>query len=87
MNVYDFDGTVRFGDSTADFYLWCLRHHPSIALELPRLCVKAVQWRCGKITKLEFKQQMYRFLHHVPDIDKEVEHFWQTASKKICPSF
>lgn len=25
MNVYDFDGTVYAGDSTVDFYFFCLR--------------------------------------------------------------
>lgn len=25
MNVYDFDGTVYRGDSTVDFWLFCLR--------------------------------------------------------------
>ena len=30
MNVYDFDGTVYAGDSTVDFYFFCLRKQPGI---------------------------------------------------------
>ncbi len=30
MNVYDFDGTIYSGDSTIDFYLFCLRKQPEI---------------------------------------------------------
>ena len=26
MNVYDFDQTIYHGDSTVDFYLYCVRH-------------------------------------------------------------
>ena len=26
MNVYDFDGTIYNGDSTIDFYLYCIKH-------------------------------------------------------------
>ena len=28
VNVYDFDGTVYDGESTLDFYLYCVRRHP-----------------------------------------------------------
>ncbi len=83
MNAYDFDGTLRYGDSTADFYLWCLVHHPTILLETPGLAVKALQWRCGRITKLEFKQHMYRFLRHLPDVEGDVQRFWVKAKKKL----
>ncbi len=83
MNVYDFDGTLRYGDTTADFYLWCLVHHPAIFADLPGLAVKAVKWYCGKATKLEFKQHMYRFLRRVPDIDGELQKFWLQARKKM----
>lgn len=34
MNVYDFDKTIYAGDSTIDFYLFCLKRQPAI-LQLP----------------------------------------------------
>ena len=30
MNVYDFDGTIYDGDSSIDFYLFCIKRKPSI---------------------------------------------------------
>ena len=30
MNVYDFDKTIYKGDSTLDFYFFCLRKKPII---------------------------------------------------------
>ena len=38
MNVYDFDGTIYDGDSTLDFWYFCLKKHPQILLYLPYHC-------------------------------------------------
>ena len=35
INVYDFDKTIYNGDSTIDFYLFCLKKKFSIILLLP----------------------------------------------------
>ena len=37
MNVYDFDNTIYKGDSTADFFIFCLRKHPKIVLVFPKI--------------------------------------------------
>ena len=42
IDVYDFDGTIYDGDSTADFVLFCLRRHPGMILGAPRLAVAAL---------------------------------------------
>lgn len=43
MNVYDFDKTIYYGDSTADFYLFCLKRHKKILTLAPSL------WEAFKI--------------------------------------
>ena len=35
IDVYDFDGTLYDGDSTVDFWLYCLRRKPSLLRFLP----------------------------------------------------
>ena len=35
VNIYDFDGTIYDGDSSIDFYLFCLRKNVSIIKFLP----------------------------------------------------
>ena len=30
MNVFDFDGTIYNGDSSKDFFFYCLKHYPKI---------------------------------------------------------
>ena len=42
MNVYDFDNTILRGDSTALFYLYCLRRTPRMLLRLPGLAFGAL---------------------------------------------
>ena len=37
MNVYDFDKTIYYGDSTADFYLFCLKRHKKILTLAPSI--------------------------------------------------
>ena len=37
MNVYDFDKTIYYGDSTADFYLFCLKRHKKIPVSYTHL--------------------------------------------------
>ncbi len=78
MNVYDFDNTIYNGDSTADFYIFCLKRHKRIALLLPSLfSAFAKYYVFKKGTKTQFKETMYGFLKYC-DTDKDVKDFWDT---------
>lgn len=84
MDVYDFDGTLYRGDSTRDFLLWCARRHPRVALTLPRTGAAAVAcFKLHVIDKTRFKGVLYRFLHAVPDIERELELFWRAHEARI----
>ncbi len=83
MNVYDFDRTIYNGDSTVDFYLFCLKRHKKIALLFPSLVTAYVNYYIFKKgTKTQFKEKMYRFLAYC-DIDKDIKDFWEIYSKKL----
>ena len=83
MNVYDFDGTIYDGDSTADFYFHCLKKYKGILKTVPKMILAFIMYVLGIYKKTKFKEIMYRFLKYVPDIDKELEIFWYENSKKI----
>ena len=83
MNVYDFDKTIYKDDSTVDFYFFSLRRHPSIVLLFPSLIRAVLLWAFGMYTKTQFKECFYRFLTKIPDIDKELDVFWNTHKNKI----
>lgn len=83
MNVYDFDGTIYYGDSTADFIGFCIRRYPKTLLWLPVTAWAFLLYILGVYTKTQFKEKMYGFLKYVPN--GAVERFWQDYQKKIKP--
>ena len=83
MNVYDFDKTIYPRDSTAQFYLWCLRRFPRTWLTLP--CTAWAFFCLGLRLKpkTQCKQIFYRFLRHVPA--DAPERFWKEHIKDMFP--
>ena len=85
MNVYDFDKTIYPVDSTAQFYLWCLRRYPA--------CRRTLGWTAWAFfcmgTKLKkktaCKEIFYRFLRHVPAEAPEI--FWAEHIGAVRPWF
>ena len=83
MNVYDFDNTIYDGDSTADFYLFCLKRHKKILALSPSLLGAVIRYyvfRRGDKTKM--KQVMYRFLTKI-DSEKDIADFWSSHLRNI----
>ena len=77
MNVYDFDNTIYNGDSTFDFYIFCLKKHKNIAKLFPSLAKEFAKFYIlKKGSKTRFKENMYRFLQYI-DTEIEVELFWK----------
>jgi len=77
MNVFDFDKTIYDGDSTADFFFFCLTGYKKVYRHIPRITANALKYKTGKMTKTAFKEDMYSFLSEIDDIDKAVERFWE----------
>ena len=83
MNVYDFDKTIYNGDSTADFFLYCLKKHPKIAILFPSILAGFVKFYVLKIgTKTQFKQKIMRFVKYI-DYKKDIEDFWNKKESGI----
>lgn len=83
MNVYDFDGTIYNGDSSIDFYLFCLKEYPSVRRSLFETFESSVLYLAGTLKKTEYKERYFSFLTFVPDIDIALEHFWDDHEHKI----
>lgn len=83
MNVYDFDQTIYRGDSTVDFYFYCLRHYPLMVRSMPGTAAAFGLYRARAWSKTQFKQVMYRFLLSVPQAEQVVERFWASHIKNI----
>ena len=85
LNVYDFDGTIYRGDSTADFYLYCLKRKPLLLCDLAVAGLYFAAYRIGLLSKTRAKERFYRFLTFLPDVDGMLEAFWQTHMDHIYP--
>lgn len=84
MNVYDFDGTIYDGDSSIDFYLFCIKRKPSI---LFRSIIKqlsgVVLYTFKRITKERYKEKYFSFLKFVSVNNQLLNEFWSANNKKV----
>lgn len=83
MNVYDFDGTIYQGDSSVDFYVYCLKRRPRLFLELPRFFRYCVLYKLGKVSKRELKEVYFHFLTKLDDAEDFVRQFWNRHECRI----
>ena len=81
MNVYDFDKTIYVGDSTADFYKYCLKHYPSVYRKIPEVLWYGAGFLLGIVEKKKFKSRFFKFFTLLPEPEKAVSEFWD---KNIC---
>ena len=83
MNVYDFDDTIYKGDSTANFFLYCLKKHPKMIVTFPSTAAAVFRFYILKRgTKTQFKEVFYRFLRYC-SVEKDLEDFWNLQMKNI----
>ncbi|MDR1123678.1 MAG: haloacid dehalogenase-like hydrolase [Elusimicrobiota bacterium] len=83
INVYDFDGTIYEGDSSVDFYLFCLKNNPRMILRLPAFLFACALYFTGGIDKTGLKQDFFKFLADITDINAQTALFWQKHEFKI----
>lgn len=83
MNAYDFDNTIYDGDSTLDFYCFCVRKHPTVLYALPAQILGLLQFKLGIIEKRCFKEKFYSFLQYLENVEKDITLFWDSNGYKI----
>ncbi len=87
MNVYDFDNTIYDGESTFDFFLFCLRKRPKLIKFLYKFCSNIVKYKLclinrEKMTKL-VEENISDILAVCPDYTELTEEFWKKSINKI----
>lgn len=87
LNVYDFDKTVYAGDSSLDFWKFCLRQSPKIVVYLPKTLWTFLLYLFGLRSKTQFKESFFRFLFGIPDSEEMVLRFWTVSESKLMPWF
>lgn len=87
MNIYDFDGTVYNGDSSIDFFIFCVKKNPLSAISALKTGFLIILEKSGKISKEELKSAFFSFVKYFDDIDSLAEKFWKKNSRKIFDFF
>lgn len=83
MNVYDFDKTIYDGDSSMDFYHYCLLNYPSALNCLFRQAWGICRYVAGRIDTTELKEMFFSFLPQISSLDIVIEKFWDSKQQKI----
>ena len=83
VNVYDWDKTIFPVDSTAAFIRWCFRRHPLRMLRILRVVPVLPGYFLHRVSKTRMKERLYGFLRAIPDIDAEVQAFWDEHFPRV----
>ena len=83
MNVYDFDGTIYNGETSRDFFFFCLKRYPKVKRYIPKILFYGLGYVLRIVDKTKFKNKFYTFLHAVRNVDYAVERFWKRQEVKI----
>lgn len=82
MNIYDFDDTIYKGDSSKDFFKYCLKRKKSIIFDIIPICFMLGLYLIKVIEKEKFKSSFFRFLKRI-DGEAYTKDFWQENEHKI----
>ena len=83
MNVYDFDGTIYNGDSTVDFFFYCLCMRPRIVAYMFRQAFGVLRYAVGAIDTTRMKEEFFSFLPALGDSAALAVSFWETRRRKV----
>lgn len=89
IDVYDFDGTIYDGDSTADFVLFALRRHPEMIGGLPRVALAALRLAVKNYNLTQFKTALFSEMSKRFSLEEEADAFWKSMKTraKLGPWF
>ena len=82
IDVYDFDGTIYDGDSTADFVLFTLRRHPEMIAGLPSVAIAALKLALRKINLTKFKSVLFGEMSKRFSLEEEADAFWKSMKTR-----
>ena len=83
MNVYDFDSTIFYPDSSMCFLLFAIKKQPSVFLNIFRVIPAAIRYRHKKISVEQLKETLFGFLPKIKDIDALTDSFVEEYSGHI----
>lgn len=83
INAYDFDETIYDGDSSVDFYFYCLKRNKKVLLQLPVQAWGALLYILKITDKTRMKERIFSYLKRIDNVDLYITDFWKTHRKNI----
>lgn len=83
LNLYDFDGTIYDGDSSVDFFKYCLKKNKKITKMLPKMGIMFIKYKLKLITVTELKEYIFSYVIYIDNIDQEIKDFWKINKTKL----
>lgn len=91
MNVYDFDNTIYDGESSVDFFMFCLKKRPKLIKYIFVVFFNLAKYKLCLISKQELlklaEKNLFGILDICPDYEKLAESFWDKSMNKIKPLY
>lgn len=85
MNVYDFDETIFYPDSSFWFIRSVLNKRPLLYLIwLPTVAFYGVLYFLRLVKKEKFKEALFSCVKYVDDIDAELEKYWNDNEHRVA---
>jgi len=83
LYLYDFDGTIYDGDSSADFFKFCYKKGYIPLSHILKLPIKFLQYKTKYITITYFKEFLFSFFKNIDNVEELVLEFWELHKKNI----
>lgn len=84
MNVYDFDQTVFYPDSSYCFLMYCLRHRTGAVLRAaPGMALAGLRCLMKQADTKALKEKVFAFLPGIGDVDRTVADFWRENRNRL----
>ena len=91
MKVFDFDNTIYDGESSIDFFLFCLTKKPSLIKYLPLVIKMAILYKLKKLPLNKLTEVAYKVMNIVieneANYEKFIKEFWRINKKKLRLDF
>ena len=81
--LYDFDKTIYDGDSSFDFFLFCILKKPILITYIPKMAFAIIMYKLKIIDKTKMKTKLFSFLKRINNVDNYVQLFWDKNENKI----
>ncbi len=76
INGYDFDETIYNGDSSVDFYFFCLKKNKKVLLQLPIQIWFLFLYVIKVVDKTKFNEKVFSFLKRINNVDDYITYFF-----------